>query len=106
MAKLVIVGDRKHLEVILKRSRLVASKYGLSSKITDDEQEDLDTPVDPVVVDPVVVDPVEKLPKHAADLIALIEKVENLGDLEKFESDKRVTVVEAVNLKREELDLA
>lgn len=42
----------------------------------------------------------------ALEAIALIQKVENLEDLEQFESDDRVTVVEALNLRKEELDLA
>ena len=44
-----------------------------------------------------------KNPKHAVDLIALIEKVETIEGLEEFKADKRATVVAAYQKRMEEL---
>lgn len=38
MAKLVITGDKKQLEGIETRSRLIAAKYGLKMVMTDDKK--------------------------------------------------------------------
>lgn len=91
---LKIEGSDKKIAQIARELKTRARRANL--KITIEKSEEAKPTPDPET---------EKLPRLVVDLIALIEKVENLEDLKKFEADKRATVVEAVSLKREELDL-
>jgi hypothetical protein len=90
---LKIEGSDKKISQIARELKIRARRGNL--KITIEKSEKAKPPVNSG----------NELPKHAADLIELIQKVESLEGLKPFESDKRVTVVEAVNAKREELDL-
>ena len=91
MAKLVIEGDKKYLDKLVRENRSRKNRWGLKITLTE-------------AATKAVKDKGSKL--KAVEAIALIQKVENVEDLEQFESDDRATVVEALNLRKEELDLA
>ena len=88
MAKLIIEGDKKYLLKLVRENRSRKNRWGLGITLT----EEVETP--------------KGSKPSALDLIEAISKVESLEDLKEFESDKRVTVIAAVESKKKELDLA
>ena len=84
---LIIEGSDKKVKQLARELKVRARRSNLKLSLKETGKPDMNTK------------------QKTADVIALIEKVENVKDLKQFESDKRATVVKAIETRKEELDL-
>ena len=93
MGKLIIEGDDKVLQIIMKSNRLRIKKHNLKASLQLQElsQDKSNQNND------------DDLPKGANDRIELINEVTEIEDLKPFESDERATVKKAYDAKLQEL---
>lgn len=86
MGQLIIEGNNRQLNIIVKENRIRAVKHGLKISIEDDEPKKATT-----------------VAPTAKELIGLIQACETVEALNEFSSDDRKTVIDAYNVRLEEL---